>query len=50
MLANPFEFFAMTASTALHGRAARPPFTRANVAAKAPELYAWIVGEFGLEV
>lgn len=48
MLSNPFEFFAMTASTVLYGRAARPPFARANVKAKSPELYAFIVREFGL--
>ena len=47
MLSNPFEFFAMMASTVLHGRTARPPFLRANVRAKSPELYAFIVREFG---
>ncbi|MEN2710047.1 hypothetical protein ACQKOH_16285 [Sphingomonas sp. NPDC092331] len=50
MLTNPFEFFAMTASVVLHGTAARPPFRRENVKAKAPELYAFIVKEFGLVV
>ncbi len=50
MLTNPFEFFAMTASVVLHGIAARPPFPRENVKAKAPELYAFIVKEFGLVV
>lgn len=49
MFRNPEEFFAMTASVALHGRAARPPFTRETLAQKAPDLYAWIVREFGLE-
>ena len=48
MLTNPFEFFAMTASVVLHGTAAHPPFRRENVKAKAPELYAFIVKEFGL--
>lgn len=48
MLSNPFEFFAMTASVVLNGRAARPPFTRANVAAKSPDLYRFIVATFGL--
>jgi len=48
MLANAFEFFAMTASVVLHGEAARPPFRRENVRAKAPELYAFIVKTFGL--
>lgn len=50
MFTNPFEFFAMTASTVLHGRAARPPFVRANVAARAPALYGFIVAEFGLRI
>jgi len=50
MLKNPLEFFAMTASVVLHGVAARPPFRRENVKAKAPELYAFIVKEFGLVV
>ena len=44
---NPAEFFAMMASTALHGRTARPPFQRDNVRRKSPELYAFIVREFG---
>lgn len=48
MLSNAFEFFAMTASVVLHGEAARPPFRRENVRAKAPELYAFIVKTFGL--
>lgn len=49
MLKNPIEFFAMMVSVVLHGRAARPPFVRANVKAKSPAMYDWIVGEFGLE-
>jgi hypothetical protein len=47
MLSNPFEFFAMTASAVLHGRTARPPFERENVRRKSPELYRFIVREFG---
>ena len=47
MLSNALEFFGMCASVVLHGRAARPPFTRAAVKAKMPELYAFIVQEFG---
>lgn len=47
LMTNPFEFFAMAASTVLHGRAARPPFTRENVKAKMPGLYRFIVREFG---
>lgn len=49
MFTNPFEFFAMVASVVLHGRAARPPSSRAEVRDKAPALYRWIVDEFGLE-
>lgn len=48
MLKNPIEFFAMTASTVLHGRTARPPYTREAVKEKAPELYAFIIKEFGV--
>ena len=47
MMSDSFEFFAMTASAVLHGTINRPPFTRANVKAKSPELYAFIVREFG---
>ncbi len=48
MLSNVLEFFAMNASVVLWGRAARPPFERATVQRNQPELYAWIVREFGL--
>lgn len=47
MLSNPNEFLAMTASTVIHGRASRPPFTRDNVRTRLPELYAFIVRTFG---
>jgi hypothetical protein len=50
LLTNPSEFFAMTASVVLHGRAARPPFTRATVQRNQPDLDAWIVRTFGLRV
>ncbi|MBI1404704.1 MAG: hypothetical protein GC145_01095 [Caulobacter sp.] len=50
MLTNPGEFFAMTASVALWGRAARPPATRAALQAAMPDWYDWLVREFGLEV
>lgn len=50
MLSHPIEFFAMTASAVLYGQLARPPFSRAEVAAKSPELYAWIAREFGLRI
>jgi hypothetical protein len=49
MLKNPNEFLAMTASTVIHGRAARPPFTRDNVRKKLPELYAFITRTFGFQ-
>lgn len=48
MLSNINEFFAMTASVALWGRAARPPGTRERLQATMPEYYAWLVEEFGL--
>ena len=48
MYSNPTEFFAMCASVVLWGRAAREPFTRANVREKFPALHDWIVTEFGL--
>lgn len=50
MLTNPVEFFAMNASVVLWGKAARPPFTRATVQKNQPELYAFIVTEFGLNL
>ncbi|MDF7774656.1 hypothetical protein P1X14_05305 [Sphingomonas sp. AOB5] len=49
VLSNAFEFFAMNASVVLYGRASRPPFERANVKRKQPDLYAYIVREFGLQ-
>jgi hypothetical protein len=48
MLTNMVEFFAMCASVALWGQAARPPSTRADVREKLPEFYSWIVAEFSL--
>lgn len=46
---NVKEFFAMVASVALCGHAARPPYTRTLVRAKLPDIYRWIVDEFGLQ-
>jgi hypothetical protein len=46
MLSNVREFFAMTASTLLHGRAARPPFTAAAVRGAMPEFARWIEQQF----
>lgn len=49
MLSNINEFFAMTASVALWGRAARPPFTREQLKAFMPGYFDWLRTEFGLE-
>lgn len=49
MMENPVEFIAMCASVVLWGKAARPPFERANVKAKLPQAYAFIVEEFGFK-
>ncbi len=48
MLSNINEFFAMTGSVALWGRAARPPSTRERLRAAMPDWYAFLIGEFGL--
>ena len=50
MLSTPAEFFAMTASTVLWGRAARAPFTRGRVAAEMPDYFRWLVATFGLDL
>lgn len=50
LLSNPAEFLAMNASVVIWGRAARPPFERATVKRNQPDLYAWIVEEFGLSL
>jgi hypothetical protein len=42
MLSNVREFFAMTASTVLHGVSARPPRTRADVAQRMPAYFVWL--------
>ncbi|MFJ6025274.1 hypothetical protein ACIQC9_11850 [Brevundimonas sp. NPDC092305] len=49
MLSNINEFFAMTASVALWGQAARAPGTRERLRAAMPEYYGWLVREFGLQ-
>jgi hypothetical protein len=46
MLSNVREFFAMTASVLLHGRAARPPSTAAAVREAMPEFARWIEQQF----
>lgn len=48
MLSNINEFFAMTGSVALWGRAARPPSTRERLKTTMPDWYAFLVSEFGL--
>lgn len=50
MYKNAIEFFGMTGSATLYGKAARSPDTRASVAANLPDFYNWIVAEFGLVV
>ena len=47
LLSNPGEFFAMTASTFLHGRLAREPFTREELRRKQPVYYGYLSGLFG---
>lgn len=47
LLSNPGEFFAMTASTFLHGRLAREPFTREELRRKQPIYYGYLKGLFG---
>ena len=47
MLSNHREFFAMTASCFLNGTVARAPYTRAEIQAKQPEYYAYLVHLFG---
>jgi hypothetical protein len=44
------EFFAMCGSVTLYGKAARQPLTRASVAKNLPDVYAWVVNEFGLVI
>jgi hypothetical protein len=48
MLEDQLEFFAMCASVALWGKAARPPMTRANLRQKLPDVHDWIAAEFGI--
>lgn len=47
---NISEYLAMCASVVIHGRAARPPFTRDQTRTKLPATYAFIVTEFGVSV
>lgn len=50
MLSNLNEYFAMTASVVLWGRAARPPLTRARLVETQPDYAAWLTEVFGLKV
>lgn len=50
MLSNVAEFFAMTASVALWGAAARPPHTRERLRAVMPVYYDWLAEQFGLQL
>jgi hypothetical protein len=47
VLQSPAEFFALTASAFLHGKIARPPFTRENLKAKQPKYYQYLAGLLG---
>ena len=47
MLSNRGEYFAMMSSVFLHGSAARDPFARDSIRLKQPDMYAWLVREFG---
>lgn len=50
MYRNISEYLAMCASVVIHGRAARPPYTRALVRERLPATYAFIVSEFGVRL
>lgn len=50
MLTNVGEFFAMTASVVLWGKAARLPFARDRVKTDMPDYYDWLVSSFGLNL
>lgn len=47
MLSSVPEYFAMMSSVFLHGSAARDPFARDSIRLKQPDMYAWLVREFG---
>ncbi len=47
MLGDVQEYFAMMASVFLNGSAMRDPFTRDAIKTKQPEMYQWLVKEFG---
>jgi hypothetical protein len=49
MLINPGEFFAMTGSVYLWGKAAKEPHTREVLRAKQPIYYTWLGELFGVK-
>lgn len=50
MMSDVAEFFTMTTSVVLWGKAARLPFKRERVQTEMPDYYAWIVQRFGLRL
>ena len=50
MMSDVAEFFTMTSSVVLWGKAARLPFKRERVQAEMPDYYAWIVQRFDLRL
>jgi len=49
LLSNEREFFAVTASVFLYGKADKEPFTRANIKQKQPDYYKFLVWLFGFD-
>ena len=50
MMSDVAEFFTMTTSVVLWGKAARLPFKRERVETEMPDYYVWIVKRFGLRL
>ena len=50
MMTDVAEFFTMTASVVLWGKAARLPFSRDRVRADMLDYYDWLVSTFGLKL
>jgi len=50
MMSDVAEFFTMTTSVVLWGKAARLPFKRERVEAEMPDYYVWIVQRFALRL
>jgi len=49
LMTNEREFFAVTASVFLYGKADQEPFTRSNLKQKQPEYYSYLVWLFGFD-